>query len=724
MITKPKDPRPGRLPPTGPEAAPNDRGGARNGQDPQPGATGIRVPTVQETLLVAQRDRLHRALDELGRRGQLYSALSQVNQAILQSATAADLERRICAVMVRSGKFHLAWIGWEDPATHEIQVTSHCAVRKGHLEALLAGSGTAPLGTGVTRSAIHEGRTIVANDFRTAMAASPWREAALRDGVASAAAIPMRRRGRIRGALMVCACRPDYFGAPELELLGEAAETVAFALDSLELDAEHKKAVQALAASEAQARSMLATAMDGVLLLDARGAILEVNEAACRMLGYSHDELCRLDVTGIEALETATATRDHIGRLVRTGTDLFETCHRRKNGTVFPVEVSVTILPDHSRMVAYIRDISERKRWEAALQEREERYRTFFDFGPDGIVVLDPDTARPIEFNDQACRQLGYTREEFRRLSLADIEVVETAEETAAHIRSVQTKGLEDFETRQRTKYGEIRDIHVTAQLIQAGGKSTYHCVWRDITERKAAFDRLTELNARLASLTLELTQAEQRERQRLAQVLHDHLQQQLVGATFGIESLRGQVRSRAGQEALEQLSGTLRSAIAISRDLAMELCPPAFREKGLAGGLEWIARQAARNYGLQVALDLAGNPEPESEGARLFVFEAVRELLLNVAKHARVDRAQVRLRPSGDRGVVITVADAGIGFDPARLEAGGARDPGLGLFGIRERLRFLKGSLRIASTPGRGTTITLAVPVQGDPREPGETAP
>ena len=133
------------------------------------------------------------------------------------------------------------------------------------------------------------------------------------------------------------------------------------------------------------------------------------------------------------------------------------------------------------------RDISELRRTEAALLEREERYRAFFEYGPDGVIVLDPATTRPLEFNDQVCRQLGYTRQEFQSLTVADIEAIETAEDTARRIRSVLATGITDFETRQRTKGGEVRDIHVTAQPIRIGETSAYHCVWRDITDRKTA---------------------------------------------------------------------------------------------------------------------------------------------------------------------------------------------------------------------------------------------
>ncbi|MDD4907443.1 MAG: PAS domain S-box protein [Candidatus Omnitrophica bacterium] len=130
-------------------------------------------------------------------------------------------------------------------------------------------------------------------------------------------------------------------------------------------------------------------------------------------------------------------------------------------------------------------EIRRSKAAEAALRDTEIRYRLLFEYSPDGIVILDPDTARPIEFNETACRQLGYSREEFARLSVSDFEIIETSEETRARIAKVIRAGRDDFETRHRTKQGEIRNIHVTAQTIEIMGRLVYHCVWRDITERK-----------------------------------------------------------------------------------------------------------------------------------------------------------------------------------------------------------------------------------------------
>jgi PAS domain S-box-containing protein len=106
-------------------------------------------------------------------------------------------------------------------------------------------------------------------------------------------------------------------------------------------------------------------------------------------------------------------------------------------------------------------------------------------------LIFDPKTARPLEFNEKAHSQLGYSREEFSRLTISDIDCVESPEDVAARIAKVIKEGRNQFDTRHRTKHGEIRNINVTAQYIQIMGRSVYHCIWRDITERKRAEEAL-----------------------------------------------------------------------------------------------------------------------------------------------------------------------------------------------------------------------------------------
>ncbi len=125
------------------------------------------------------------------------------------------------------------------------------------------------------------------------------------------------------------------------------------------------------------------------------------------------------------------------------------------------------------------------------FQNVEARYRMFFDHSPDGIVIIDPVTARPVEFNEMAHRQLGYSREEFAKLTISDLDVDETPEQTRAHIAEAIQKGRIDFETRHRSRQGEIRNVHVKVQSTEISGKQLYLCIWRDITDHKKAEEAL-----------------------------------------------------------------------------------------------------------------------------------------------------------------------------------------------------------------------------------------
>ncbi|MDQ5986719.1 MAG: hypothetical protein CSYNP_02450 [Syntrophus sp. SKADARSKE-3] len=134
---------------------------------------------------------------------------------------------------------------------------------------------------------------------------------------------------------------------------------------------------------------------------------------------------------------------------------------------------------------------SKRQKVERSLRDIESRYRLLFEYSPVGIVIIDPSTARILEFNETAHRQLGYSRNEFSHLKIFDLEIEETPEETQLHISQVIREGRADFETRHRTKQGEIRNVYVTAKYIEFSEKPIYHCIWRDITEWKRSEEAL-----------------------------------------------------------------------------------------------------------------------------------------------------------------------------------------------------------------------------------------
>jgi signal transduction histidine kinase len=154
--------------------------------------------------------------------------------------------------MVESGAFSMAWVGWDDPASHEVRVASRSGDRDGYLEGLRVRSDETPLGQGPTGQAIREGRPVVLDDFPGTPDAAPWHAAAIRCGFASSASFPFRLGGAVVGALMVYAPAQGFFGPMEVALMEAAAGDVSFALDHLELEARRREAEAALRESEAR----------------------------------------------------------------------------------------------------------------------------------------------------------------------------------------------------------------------------------------------------------------------------------------------------------------------------------------------------------------------------------------------------------------------------------------------------------------------------------------
>jgi len=248
--------------------------------------------------------------------------------------------------------------------------------------------------------------------------------------------------------------------------------------------------------------------------------------------------------------------------------------------------------------------------------------------------------------------------------------------------------------------------------FVEVGLRKPYDLLFRNL--QRSAEDirqinrRLEERAAQLRALASELTLTEQRERRRLAQVLHDHLQQILVAAKMQLGRVGHKAKDEGIARSLRQVGDLLDQCIAESRALTVELSPPVLFDRGLEGGLEWLVRWFWEKHKLPVVLDLDSGIEPADEGTRVFLFQAARELLFNTVKHARARSAQVRLARLARDRLQLTVTDDGQGFDPANVNPG--TSGGFGLFSIRERLELSGGRLEVLSAPGQGSRMTIEV--------------
>ncbi|NLO72914.1 MAG: hypothetical protein GX100_02240 [candidate division WS1 bacterium] len=259
--------------------------------------------------------------------------------------------------------------------------------------------------------------------------------------------------------------------------------------------------------------------------------------------------------------------------------------------------------------------------------------------------------------------------------------------------------------------------------LVDIGFRRPYQLLLRELKQSRDSLgdlndsleirvrERTAEVEQRadqLRSLALELTRVEQRERRRLAEMLHDHLQQLLVAARLRLQLAQDGVSPEEVQVELQKAEEYLEEAIRGSRSLTVELSPPMLHEGGLGGALRWLGREMNEKHGLQVSVEVASEVDPGTEEAEEFLFQAARELLFNVVKHAQTPRAWVRLTPSGTGALELAVRDDGVGIDLSRLARPSAEDGHFGLFSLRERLEALGGHLTIESAPGQGTEVRL----------------
>ncbi len=373
-------------------------------------------------------------------------------------------------------------------------------------------------------------------------------------------------------------------------------------------------------------------------------------------------------------------------------------------------------------------DITERKqaedkmRWLSAMVESSND--AIFSFTMDGTIV---------SWNHGAQRVFGYTAEEITGQPLNVLATPDAQSDCKFLIaKLLGGEPVDQYEAVRLRKDGSMIDVSISASLLKAegGGFSGATAIVQDITFRKKVLQdlqqardeleekvdqRTAELQKKvkqLARMASELTLTEERERKRMAHVLHDQLQQILVAAKMRIETLEPADNDRRKTETGE-LIALLDEALINSRSLAVELSPPILGE-GLGRALDWLCGTWIKEkYDLKVLTKIDLSIDARHVDMRNLVFLSVKELLFNVVKHSDTREAWVELAVHDDATLRVTVRDSGQGFDVNVLGTKHAPGSGFGLTSVHERLEILGGSLEIRSEPGKGVEATILAPIK-----------
>ena len=256
---------------------------------------------------------------------------------------------------------------------------------------------------------------------------------------------------------------------------------------------EIKEAEETLKESKEKYHAIMLTAMDGFWLLDLEGNILEVNEAYCKMSGYTESELLSMRIVDLVDCDNATKIAERANRIKQKGEERFESRHRRKDGSILHVELNVQYSKvDGGHLLVFIHDITKYKEVEKNLLLSEKRYKSLFNNNSSVMLLLDPISGEVKDANMAACKYYGWNHTELCKKNIADINTLPKTEISAA-IKKANNEKLTHFYFKHRLADGTIRDVEIYTAVIKFSDTSLLHSIVHDITDRKQAEERIIE---------------------------------------------------------------------------------------------------------------------------------------------------------------------------------------------------------------------------------------
>jgi len=367
-------------------------------------------------------------------------------------------------------------------------------------------------------------------------------------------------------------------------------------------------------------------------------------------------------------------------------------------------------------LVALQDQMEEREKIQNALIDSELKYRELVENANSIIMRCNVDGTITF-FNEFAQKFFGFSEKEIIGRNIIGTIAPRTdsagrdLEAIVAKI-SKNPEAYQNFESENMCRDGRRVWVNWANRPIKGADGRVIEVlsVGNDITYRKQAEAKIQEYDSQLRSLTAELVLVEEDERRKIAEALHDSIGPLLAFSERELGNLQKFVTKEVSL-ALDEVKHHINDAVKQTRSLTFDLSPSSLYDLGFEDAVEELAEQFSNERNLKFSFKNSDEPKPLTEEAKILLYRSIRELLVNIAKHADAKTVSVNLATLNSN-IEITIKDNGKGFDTSKLDGKSAKSRGFGLFSIRERLTHIGGRFDIESRKGRGTKVTLLAPL------------
>jgi PAS domain S-box-containing protein len=670
------------------------------------------------TECILAKFRLHRLT-------RLHTVLSNICEAIVRTRDLQELYDAVCRIVVEDGRLFMVCIAEVDAEAGLARPAASCGAGQEFLRepaSVIPMDG--PLSRGTVGTVLRTGLPDFCNDIARAARMKPWHKTALKNGLLADAAFPLKLNGATVAVLVLYAGETGYFQDDEIRLMASVAGHLSFALEALQTERHRQRAENALFLF----RASIDQSYDSIEVLDAETRLyLDMNERCCASLGYSRQEMLTLSESDI-CPETEPALRVRIEQeLESAGSSTFKTVRRRKNGTIFPVEVKLNRLHlDKRYVVAVVRDITERERTDA-------RFRRLVDSNIQGVFFWNTNgwiTAS----NEAFLAMVGHTRQDLEagRLNWAAMTPPEYVENDRRALRETAATGFcKPYEKEYIRKDGSRVPILIGAAMFEDNPEEGV-CFVLDLTERKRIQQQVIRAQRRESIGTL------------AGGIAHD-LNNALSPILMGLGILDEQVKDAASRKCLAVMEASARhGAELVSQMLSFTRGVDGRRiPVNLVRVLREIQSLVRDTFPKNVRFEF--NPSPsvwKVTGDHAQLHQVFTNLCMNARdampnggllkigiENFVVDEVYAGMNPDSKPGlyIVVNLTDSGTGIPPAIRDR--IFDPffttkeigmGTGL-GLSTTLAIVKshgGFIHFDSEMGRGTTFKVYLPADtGSPQ-------